>query len=384
MPEEQGFLGKLFGGVTGGLFQKGKNSVLGVDIGSASVKVVQLRKEKGKAILETYGELALGPYGNMEAGRVTNLEGDKIAQAIVDLSKEASVTANTAGLSIPVRSSLLKVIRLPTTDRRQIARMAPIEARKYIPVPISEVTIDWWIIPEPQYSVDETPGVVSMNQKPTREGVDVLLVAIQNDTIRKYQQVINSAGLQSRAFEIETFSTIRSTFGHDMLPTVIMDFGASSTRVAIVEHGIVRFSHVISKGSQDITMAISRSTGLPFDKAEEIKRKSGMSGAGDAAQTLQLVAKPILDYIFYEANSTIRTYEQQTRQSIAKVIYVGGGASLPNFRTIAQSHFEVEVEAGNPFSKVEAPAFLDPLLKEAGPSFAISLGLALRELQEIT
>jgi len=366
--------------ITKGLFSKGRDSVVGVDIGSASLKVVQLRREKGKAVLETYGELALGPYAQTDIGRATAMPAEEIAKALAELSHEANVTATRAGLSIPVRSSLLKVISLPTTDRRQVAKMAPIEARKYVPVPIGEVTLDWWIIPERNYSLPgEAPVAPADDHK---EGVEVLLVAIHNDTLSTYQKVISLAGLETEAFEIETFSAIRATFGHDMLPTLILDIGASSSRVAIVEHGIVRASHVVGKGSQDITMALSKSMNMTFSDAEAVKRGQKAPTGATGVANVQDVARPILEYIFFETASVIRNYERNYRQSVAKVIAIGGGSLIPQFLDIAAPHFEVEVVMGNPFKKVEAPAFLDPLLTEAGPSFAVAVGLALRELQD--
>jgi len=384
--------GETWRGITKSLFTSGKDSVLGVDIGSSSIKIVQLRKEKGKAILETYGELALGPYAATDIGRATQMGAEDIAGALTELSKEANVTATQAGLSIPVRSSLLKVIRLPTTDRRQISKMAPIEARKYVPVPIGEVTLDWWVIPEreKEFSPTESGAVVASSTplQRDREGVEVLLVAIHNDTLRTYQDVISKVGLTSRAFEIETFSAIRSTFGHDMLPTLILDIGAASTKVAIVEHGLVRSSHIIGKGSQDITMALSKTRQIDFGHAETEKRTSGASDLTPTEEnkvtldSLRNVAEPILDYIFFETKTVIRNYERDYRQSVAKVILIGGGSLLAGLIKTAEAKFEVEVLLGDPFHKTEAPAFLSPLLTEAGPSFAIAVGLALRELQD--
>lgn len=128
------------------IFQKGEDSV-GIDIGTSSIKVVQLRKKKGRALLETYGEIALGPYGGLSVGQVTNLTSDKVAEAIKDLIREANVTTLSGGLSIPFKSSLVTLMELPIIDEKQLKEMIPLEARKYIPVPISEVTLDWWVIP---------------------------------------------------------------------------------------------------------------------------------------------------------------------------------------------------------------------------------------------
>ena len=98
------------------LFSREGQSVLGIDIGPSSIKVVQLKKRKGRAVLETYGALALGPYGGTEVGRATHLPPEKIAEALVDLLREAKTSTKKCGLSIPMSSSLLVPIEVPTTD----------------------------------------------------------------------------------------------------------------------------------------------------------------------------------------------------------------------------------------------------------------------------
>ena len=128
------------------IFKKSE-SVVGIDVGSAFLKVVQLKKRGGKAVLETYGELALGPYADAAVGQATSLSPDKIAEALKDIFREANVTGKKFALSIPFGSSLLSVIHMPEMNGTELARMVPIEARKYIPVPISEVVMDWWVVP---------------------------------------------------------------------------------------------------------------------------------------------------------------------------------------------------------------------------------------------
>jgi Tfp pilus assembly PilM family ATPase len=102
-----------------------------------------LRKKGGKAVLETYGELALGPYAKAEIGQATNLPTEKIIEALSDLmrEKEVNITTNKCGIAIPFSSSLMSLIEMPMLPYKQLASMVPLEARKYIPVPISEVTL---------------------------------------------------------------------------------------------------------------------------------------------------------------------------------------------------------------------------------------------------
>ncbi len=370
--------------IRGGLSKKpGGSSVLGIDISSSAIKVVQLRRDRGRAILETYGEVFLGPYAGLSPGQAANLPPEKMKEAFADLLKGANITATKAAVSIPLRASLIILIDLPAVAERQLNEMIPMEARKYIPVPVSEVMLDWWIIPRRELPpIDQPPPAPGApTPPPAVEKVEVLMVAIHNSTLAQYRDVVSSAELIPEAFEIESFSSIRSVFGRDMLPTMILDMGASSTKITIVDFGIIRVSHVIAKGGQDITVALSKSLSVAFGEAEKIKRESGIMGqTGD--KNISQVASPVIEYIFFEASKVLTTYQKKYKRAISKTMLIGGGALLKGLDEIAGRSFEVPVVLGDPFSKVEAPAYLENVLFGAGPEFAVALGLALRELQE--
>src|SRR5580704_5227616 len=219
---------------------KGDGSVLGIDIGSSSVKVVQLRASRGSAILETYGEIALGPYGKQPIGKPVRLAPEQVAAAIKDVMKEANVTAKQGGISIPFSSSLVTILDLPKVDASALKQVVPIEARKYIPVPISEVSLDWFVIPEEEGKDSAFDQLKPKTVKPP--GQEVLLVAIQNDTISNFQAITAETGIHVSFFEIEIFSAIRSSLSHGIAPLLVVDIGAASTKLYIVERGIVRLT----------------------------------------------------------------------------------------------------------------------------------------------
>lgn len=218
-------------------FLKSPNdSVVGIDVGSSSVKVVQLRKKKGRAVLETYGELALGPYAGFSVGQSTNLPADKIAEAIKDVIREANVTSVVCGVSIPFKSSLVSLIELPPAEDKQLQEMIPIEARKYIPVPISEVTMDWWVVPNDYESeLDFVDGTDEDNNKLHERKVQVLVVAIHNDVLSTYNKIVQDSQLNASFFEIEMFSSTRALLSGEKTPVMIFDMGASSTKIYILE-----------------------------------------------------------------------------------------------------------------------------------------------------
>ncbi|MBX4200424.1 type IV pilus assembly protein PilM [Candidatus Parcubacteria bacterium] len=363
------------------LFSKEENSVLGVDIGSSAIKVVQIRKKNGQAVLETYGELALGPYGNATIGQATVLPQEKVAEALVNLmnEKEVSVTTAMCGISIPFGSSLMSVIEMPAVSPKQLAVMVPIEARKYIPVPITEVMLDWSVIPKS----DTRPSLEEEEARkvgvPNIPKVDILVVAIHNETIARYKDIVERSHLDAGFFEIEIFSSMRAILDESIKPVLIMDMGAASTKLYIVERGIVKTSHTINRGAQDITQTISKSLGISVQDAEVMKRRVGASGED---KTLLEIINLILEYIFSEANRIILSFEKKYNKPISKAILVGGGAALKGLAPIAQNSLKIETFAGNPFSKLSAPAFIEEVLRDTGPEFAVAVGLALRRLSE--
>lgn len=387
-----GFFDELKKIVTSGWGPKHK-SVVAIDLGISSVKLVQLRKERGRAVLETYGELSCGPYNNLSVGQATNLSTEKIVELIGDLFKEAEVTTSLAIFSIPLRNSLIVSVEIPESAKNNLAEVIPLEARKYVPVPISEVMLDWWVIPNSSVNqaneVRQVTGELSTLDQVTESSsaernrkIEVLIASVHKDTVRQYQEIAKQLKLETNSFEIETFSSLRSVIPNDLAATAILDIGAGTSKIAIVDYGLVRLSHTINKGSQDITIAISKSLGLPFIKAEEIKRKVGLVGSIDKGDLVEMIS-PTIEYIFAETNKVMLKYQREHQRSINKMVLIGGGAMLKGVAELANSVVGVPVTIGSPFDKVEAPPFLNNILKEAGPEFAVAVGLALRKLEDL-
>jgi len=356
------FLGGLFGA------NKSGESVIGIDLGSSSLKVVQLRRQAGRAVLETYGELALGPYAGSEIGQATNLSAEQITETLKDLIREAKVTTTSAGVSIPFARSLLTVVDLPRRKSPEEQKtVIELEARKYIPVPVAEVQLDWFIIP------DQDPAGDARTDK-----VSVLLVAVHNDELKLLEGVVKGAGLSASFYEIEIFSTIRAVVDEPVKPVMVLDIGASSTKCYVVEHGIVQLSHTITAGSQDITQAIAAADNVPIKRAEQMKKEIGL-GTGDSVKAS---SELVFGRIFAEARRVLVQYETAHQKSIAGIVLTGGGGVTKQLGAYAQSAFSIAVKVADPFAKTEAPAFIRPVLEEIGPEFAVAVGLALRKLDE--
>ncbi len=348
------------------------NSVVGIDIGTSAIKVVQLKRESGKIILETYGELGLGAYANEKTGKVVTLPAESIAKAVGDILREANVTTKTAVLSIQSQATLIFLVELPEVPESELVQIIPNEARKYIPVPLTEVSLDWYVVPKKEtYSEEQkSEGVRSM--------MEIVVVAVRNETLSQYRDIGIKSGIETRGQEIEIFSAIRSVFHREISPTLVVDYGAGTTKVSIVEYGVVRAYHVINRGSAFTSEALARSMGIDFDKAEALKRTVGMiNGEGQEKIVEAIIADT--QYIINETQTILLQYERSSHKAVTKIILCGGGSMLPGFLEKVSESFGVETIYGDPFSKAEYPEFMSPVLKNAGPEFTVALGLALKD-----
>ena len=369
---------KIFGR-TNLLRNESSDSAVGIDIGSSAIKVVEIKKKGSKAILETYGAIALGPYEELEVGRVTNLPVEKTVEALKEVLKQSGVTNSSVALSIPVQSSLIFTIELPgAIKENEMTSIVSTEARKYIPVPITEVSLDYFLLPKKEPSFEEANNPDTPSQPAEKK--EVLVVALQNDAIYKYRSITSECNLSASFFEIEIFSSIRANFEHELSLVLLMDFGASRTKLSLVEFGMVKSYHSIDRGAADITLSISQSLSIPFSEAEKMKKEFGLFD-NPTEKTLSDIIKIHIDYIFSETNNVLLGYEKKYGRTISKVILSGGGSLLKGLKEVTENNFRAEVEIGHPFSKVGAPAFLDKVLMATGPEFAVALGLALRKLK---
>ncbi len=242
----------------GGIFHSGAGgSVVGIDIGASAIKIVQLKKENGKAVIETYGSISVAPFAGGVVGQVMAVPEEALVKALDDLYKEANLSTKDSALSIPASASLVFLVELPgTVAEKDVSSIIYNEARRYIPVPITEVSMDWWLVPKRPLD-----GLTDDSMKPTSdemkaEKTKVLVAAIHNEALEKYQGLVKDAKLSADFFEIEIFSSVRSTLGQDLGTNMLLDIGASKTKVSIVDRGVIQDFHIVNRGSHDITQAL--------------------------------------------------------------------------------------------------------------------------------
>lgn len=349
-------------------FLAGKPSrMVGVDIGAYSAKVVQLRYERERAVLETYGELINSGYlktaDTVYASGFLRYADKEIAALLKDILRESRVTAKDAVVAIPSGSSFITSISLPLIQRKEIDRAIPYEARKYVPIPISEVVLDWEVL--------ETDTEQNTYQ--------VLIVAVPREVINKFRRVLESAGLTPHALEVETFSMIRSLIGHDPTPTAIINIGHLATALTIVDRMQLRMSRNFGQGSREITHILERGLGVTTERAETMKQEVGLSSEVENKEIASIIS-PIVETLLLEIERNIALYNRKASRKIQKVNLTGGGSNLNGLVAHISSRLGLEVTRGNPFSRIVTPAFMQPILREIGPSFSVATGLALREI----
>jgi type IV pilus assembly protein PilM len=350
------------------LFNKNELAqAIGLDIGASAVKVVQLRKEKNRIILDTYGEVALGPYGGLKIGQSIHLGEEKLVEAIKDLFKEAKVTARDTVIAIDPSGAYVSLVHVPKVSDEQLRTMMSLEARKYIPVPLTDVQMDWWHVPDTvKFSTDE-------------KVTSVVLAAVNNTTLVAYDSLVKKLDLKNVEYEIHGYSLLRSSPPHTHAMVMYVDIGSQNTTLSLVYQGIVLDMHVIGRGSQDSTMQLSRALSITVDTAEESKRVFGYKG-DEANPYLKDILELSSYPLFGEVARLSLMYERKYNQSIEGIILTGGGSRIPGMITTYSKTVHIAGRIVTPFEQVVVPEFLLEMMERVGPTYAVALGCALKKL----
>ncbi|MBI2121790.1 MAG: type IV pilus assembly protein PilM [Candidatus Sungbacteria bacterium] len=349
-------------------FSRGKpQRIAGLDIGTYSAKVIQLKYEAERAVLETYGELLSAGYfkegSPIGGGGFLHYAEEDTAGLIKDLLKESNVATNDVVFPVPAAASFVTLLSLPKLTDQEIESAIHFEARKYVPIPISEVLLDWEI-----YLPDEN-----------HEEIEVLLVAVPRETTDKIQRIAGLAGVNIRSLEVETFSLMRSLAKIEPLPTAIINIGHLSTSLVVIDMGRVRISHNFDRGSYEWTRALARGLEVSEERAEAMKREVGLSERIEEREITSVIS-PLVESLFSDIHRMFSLYNRKGPRRVQKVSLTGGGSNLRGLVEFAATKFGIEVARGNPFARVVAPVFMQPIFREIGQSFSVAVGAALREI----
>lgn len=343
--------------------------MLGVDIGTSSIKIVELSRWGGGKTLENYGEIKSASFLK-EPFRATGgnnylFSPEFVSRAIKGIMEEARMKTKTAIFSIPDFSTFFVSFDLPPMAEKEIAEAVRFNAPQYIPLPISETTLDWRLI-------SGVPG----NKQST---LKVLVIAVANQLVQEYQRIAQMAGLELYALEAEALAVTRALVKDNKKVICLIDMGVQSTTVNIIDKGILKKSYSLdfSSGSQ-LTHAIASAIDKGYAEAEDIKKKEGLlSKEKNIKETLYLLIDPLL----IEVKKICGEFLQYDGREVEEVYLTGGTANLPGLKQYFSEVLKKEIKVPNCFSDFLYPPILNDSLANMGPRFSIAVGVALQGLE---
>lgn len=339
------------------LFSRGYKSKLGIDIGTSSIKVVQLVKEQDKFTLQTYGTVNVAFPGGLTEGFDAI---SRTAEILKSLTARAKTTTKKVVASLPNSIVFVSVIDMPEMSEKELKDSIEFEARRYVPLPLEEVTLSWSVLKEGQLASPK---------------VKVLLTAVPTNVIDNYLKMFRLAGLEPIALEIESLALIRSLVGTRRESFIIIDMGARSTSLNLVDKGFLRVSRNLSVGGETITNAVAQGLKVSFARAEQFKRDLGLSEG--ASEQIPQTMRQTLDTIKGETSQLLNIY-QSSGGTIAEIIFAGSASRLPGLVKYF-SDLGPKVALGDPLQFISYDSRLRSNLSENALALSVSLGLAMRE-----
>lgn len=343
---------------------------LGIDIGTSSMRIVEMSSWRKRIKLDNYGSIGSRsifkkPFRTFEKNTLL-LSEDDVSLAIKGIIEESGMKTKKAVFSIPDFSTFFTNFDLPSMTKDELPQAVKYEARRHIPLPLSEVILDWQII----------DGSFSEKEK---RPLKILLVAVPKEVINQYQNIAVAAGLELQAMEAEVFGLSRSLVKKDKGTFCLVDIGAQSTTISVVDDGIIKISHSFDVSGNELTSIISKSLGVNYETAEDLKMSIGIKSSERKIKDILL---PLIDVITSEIDKISFSFYQEEDKKIEKVIVSGGSALLPGLIEHFSNNLNMEkgVEVADPFSGVFYPPILEKTLKKIGPSYAVAVGMALRGL----
>ncbi|MEK7188909.1 MAG: pilus assembly protein PilM [Patescibacteria group bacterium] len=382
-------------------FKSKTTSFLGIDIGTNSIKLVELESVGGRPRLVTYGmvEIESSIARNSESADNAS-DNQNIAGALAALLKKTSARSRSAVAALPNFSVFSSVISLPKLGDKQIAEAVQWEAKKFVPMPIENVVLDWKILNE--VALDEEQKELTDAERAERElqkqkiaqadqnsnlakcktVAQILLTAAPRRLVERYVAIFKLAGISLLSLETESFALARSLVGNEEGAILIADVGALTTDVTVVKRGVPVFSRSINVGGSTVTRAIADSLGVSTDRAEQFKRDTGVASSAGAASgggvtsVIQTSFAPVISEMKYTLD-----LQQRAGSSVEKILLTGGSAFLSSLPSYVATSLNVKVFIGNPWARVSYPKDLGAVLEQIAPRMGVAIGLAMREIE---
>jgi len=339
---------------------------VGLDIGFSSIKVVSLSFEGDKAHLLSLGSIATPQPGILSDN---DIDLEAVAQAIKKLLTAAKINEKEVSLALPESKIFTRVIDdLPYLTNQELDSAIRYAAEEFIPLPITEVNLNWQVI-------------YRGNKGEKNARTVVFVVASPKNLVNKYMKTVLLAGLKPKLMETEIIATTRSLVGNNPFSptTLTIQLGASNTDCAVVSKGMIWLTRSIATGGLALTRALAQQFNFEVSQAEEYKKVYGLQEDQLEGKVYEAL-RGMVDIVAQESKRVIQAFETKYPQnSIKRVVLSGGGAKLPGLVVYLANILGLEVQEADPWYLISKDAAMQQKLSQDAPSYSVAVGLALRE-----
>ncbi|MEX2375815.1 MAG: type IV pilus assembly protein PilM [Dehalococcoidia bacterium] len=341
---------------------------MGIDIGSRTITVAELKGGRGRPAITNFGGLELPP-DSVREGEI--LDVPSVAAAVRELMGTAGIKMKKVWLGVANQRVVVRQVDLPWVEEKELKASLRYQVQDFIPIPVEEAELDVHIVDE--YVNDEGERFRRM-----------LLVAAHRDTVNAHVEVAKQAGLKPIGIDLNSFAVLRSlgsTSSMEPGDEVLVDIGADVTNIVVHRAGQPTFVRILVMGGDDITDALESGLSVSREEAEAAKRGVVVGSEGDV--TSRIVTERADNFID-EIRSSLDYFQAQTGEvNLASVVLSGGGASLQGLDERLAIALRLPVETGNPFPRLEVKnsVYGEDDLAKVGPSMTTAVGLAMGGLE---
>jgi type IV pilus assembly protein PilM len=348
----------------------GAKSIVGLDIGSSSIKAVELKKSKGEIAVAALG---VEPLGSDIVVDSMIVDSGSVSSAIAKLFTEQKIKAKAVATSVSGHSVIVKKIPMQTMTDSELADSINTEAAQHIPFDIADVNIDFQILSEPT-------GEPQM---------DVLLVAVKKDKILNYTNVLSLAGKSPAIVDIDAFA-LQNCYEYNYEPApgttvALLNLGASVMNINIVKGTTPLFTRDVSVGGNQYTDSLQKELDLGFDDAEALKLGQRVGTVSEDAKLP--ILQQVTEIIVLEIQKTFDFFRATAAGEHIERIYLAGGSSkVPGLVEALRQEFSLPVEVLNPFQRISAADVAVPepdFVEQHAGQLAVAVGLALRSFEDL-
>jgi len=347
------------------LFGK-KKSVAGLDVGSSSIKMVELEGKMNSLNLVRLGFENL-PDNTIVDGQIMEL--NVVSDVIKNVCNNHQITASQVVMGVSGHSVIIKNIVLPPMSREELEESIDWHAEEHIPYDLADVTLDYQVTAE------------------TAESTQVLIAACKRERIDNMKQAVQLAGKQPVIIDVDTFA-LQNCYEINYQPdesqvVTLLNIGASTMNVNIVKGTRSLFTRDITVGGSQFTDVLQRSLGLSFQQAEAVKRGVPEARDGIEEKAIEPLINNVTEVVAMEIQKTFDFYRATSEDNetvVQKILISGGGSKLAGLAEDLSAKLELPVEILDPFRniKVDTRKFDPDYLSEIMPEMAVAVGLAVR------